>query len=675
MKNILKEFLEQNWILLYTAISVIVFELTSISVTSGAFYIQKPWILICQLLFIISILYALKTQLARFIVSIVILSIYAFVDLVFIIVYEMTGQVFDYTMLDLKNDAFGIIESLPINVIFFFVVSLTISSFVIFGGRYLRLCKRSDYGLNRNKVIKIGSIFMSIAILILSLSVQATYSDFYDELLYANTDNSYKKMGITSNFLSEMYESCTKENDKQIDVRELTNFLYDENQIKKSNFKSNYDKNYNVVTILCESFEWMSFIANEEVFPNGLKLQDPKGLGRTQLELSRELFPNIFRLIDDSTVFSNFHSKEKTDISENYSYLGVYPTGSIINYDFDDNEIPNSMANTLKVFDSDIECSFFHNGTNGFYNRQKYERTVGFDNYYAYDELLEKDGFTDCMSEGERNLDSEMITCFSDEMFPTNKRFYSYIVTITGHGQYSYRKSFEQYYDKLSKYGVYIDKTKDYTNLDNAFITYVASSLEVDKMIGNIYEELQKKNLLDKTIITLFGDHNCYYQGLSNYVKDIPEIMKTDDINYPFLYNVPCIMRVPNLKARVIDKFSCTADIVPSIYDVLGIDTFGNLLFGNSIYSHEESVLYSRAYNFFMTDKAIYTSLNKFKYFNDVDTYDLTNKTSRLVNKIKIIDQIFYNDYFAKENEDTGINAKTYADYYRYMISWLNAKR
>ena len=523
MKKIIIEFFKQNWIILFTALAILLFEHVAVAVTSGAFYIQKPWILFYQILLIISILYALKTQFSRFIVSIVVLVLYAFVDLIFIIIYEMTGQIFDYTMLELKNDAFGILESLPINVIYFFVCAILISAFIIFGGRYLRVYEKRVYKFNRNLVVKLGTIVMAGALLYLSISSQVSYRNYYDEMLYSNTDNTYKKMGITSNFISQMYEASTKKNDKEMDELELTSYLYDDNQIKLSNFKENYDKKYNVITILCESFEWMSFIADEKAFPNGLKLKDPTGQGRSQRELSQELFPNLHRFMSDSTVFANFHSKEKTDISENYSYLGVYPTASITNYDFAQNTISLSMANTLKALDKDIKCNIFHNGTNSFYNREIYERTVGFDNFYAYNELLKKDNFTDCIANGERNLDSELISCFADEIMPIDSRFYSYIITITGHGQYSYRKSLGPYYDKLSEYGISFDKTKDFTDIDNAFITYAATSLEVDKMIGCLYDELEERGLLDKTVITLFGDHNCYYQGLSNYVKKLPE--------------------------------------------------------------------------------------------------------------------------------------------------------
>ena len=63
-------------------------------------------------------------------------------------------------------------------------------------------------------------------------------------------------------------------------------------------------------------------------------------------------------------------------------------------------------------------------------------------------------------------------------------------------------------------------------------------------------------------------------------------------------------------------------------------------------------------------------------YSHYIDIYDLTSKTTRLVNKIKHIDQVFYNDYFAK-NVDVSLKnyAKTYGEYYQYKINDLNLMR
>ena len=126
--------------------------------------------------------------------------------------------------------------------------------------------------------------------------------------------------------------------------------------------------------------------------------------------------------------------------------------------------------------------------------------------------------------------------------------------------------------------------------------------------LGIMMDDLESKGLLDKTTIVIFGDHNSYYQELSGYVKDLEDY--TTDRNYTDLYKVPLMIYDKNLGHKVIGKFTCTSDIVPTITDLLGINTYSNLYYGNSVLSDEESVLYSRAYGFFVGDGVLARSMN-----------------------------------------------------------------
>lgn len=679
-------WIKKRWIYLYVIGSLILIELIGVAVTSHCFYIRRPWIFIFVLGIVFIILFYLKTYMAKFVVGASIICAFGIVDLIFIIIFEMTGQYFDFSMFELRNDAFGILESFPINFVYFFCFGILLSIYLVFGYRVVKRNPQELLPIKRRYIYLPLSLLFMIGMLVFSISNSITYSDFYEELKYSKNENSYADYGIIGNFASQIASGTTKKNDKEMNEAELTNFLYRENQIKKSNFPENKNKNYNVVTILAESLEWMSFMSDKIRYPNGLKLVDPLNKNRDDSILLRELFPNLYRFYDDSIVFNNFHSKEKTDISENYSYLGVYPTNAITNYDFYTNTLSSSMANTLKAIDPNIKTQIFHNGAAGFYNRDVYELQAGFDYFMAGEEMALKAGFSDWMGNGERNLDHEMIEVCADEMFPIDSRFYTYIISITQHGQYTYRKSLEEegYYEKLSLYGINVNPESPATDQANSFINYVASALEFDHMVGTLYDELEERGLLENTVITIFGDHNCYYSGLSNYVKDIPSNFnqqKNDDRNYVDLYRVPCMMRVPSIQHQVNDKFTCTADIVPTIYDVLGLSIYGNVFYGNSIFSSESSVLYSRAYNFFCIDNAIYSSLNKFKYIykmngKELDMYDITDRTSRLVEKIKYTDQIFYNDYYAKPismSQYKLSSLNTYGDLYTYKMKTLNS--
>ena len=162
----------------------------------------------------------------------------------------------------------------------------------------------------------------------------------------------------------------------------------------------------------------------------------------------------------------------------------------------------------------------------------------------------------------------------------------------------------------------------------------------------------------------LFGDHNAYYSSISGEVKVITD-GKYDSENYTGLYRVPFMVRIGNgndfkkggkfENRRIINKFTCTADILPTLYDLLGIKTFSNLLYGHSVFEDTESVLYSRAYDVFVTDKVYFSSLNKIRYkAQDADEayMERTEKEAvLLMQKVSHTNRIFYYDYLSGEKE------------------------
>ena len=175
--------------------------------------------------------------------------------------------------------------------------------------------------------------------------------------------------------------------------------------------------------------------------------------------------------------------------------------------------------------------------------------------------------------------------------------------------------------------------------------------MELDKAIGVVVDELEKRGLTDNTMIVLFGDHNAYYQSLSNYVKDIYPIADNEK-SISELYRVPFMIKIGKGEetTHFIDKFTCTADIYPTILSLLGIKYYKNLTYGNSVFSKEESILYSRAYNVFLTDKIYFTTLKNIKWQDESvnSTYlaDIEQRALILLKKISQCNRIFASDYF-----------------------------
>lgn len=715
----MKKFLKDNLLIwAYLGIAILI-ELFGVLVTSGKFYIRSPWLFFLLQAIIVAILFCITNNKARHIVSSLFLIVFFVVNLVFIVIFEMTsGTIFDYGMLNLRNDGMAILESVPINFLFFSVCMLMIAIFVVFGARYARHNKEKVTFKFSKIIMPIIMVFVLSGNCVLLYFNNRNFQEDVQAKLYRSSENSYCEMGITANFINELVKGKFFSKVKLGDEDELENYIYDANSIVNSNFSSNSEQEYNLVTMLVESFEWTSFMQDFDLFVNGNNIDYAKYTNEktgqpynNANEILEELYPNIYSFYKNSIALTNFYSREKTDISENLCIMGSYPTNAYINYDFPNNEMATSMPSVLKTLDEDIACQAFHNGSYTYYNRNKELISAGFDSYTASDQMYDK-GMTNWAGKGERNLDYEMIKYCADEMFPTSKRFYTHITTITMHGQYTYRKNLDQlgYYDDMAKFGIKTmsgNSTKAFDH--NNFYYYCACVMEFDRALGEVNRQLEERGLKDNTIVLIFGDHNTYYSSLSEYVKGIDS---TKNANYTNLYRVPCMIQYPNMSGLIeylntksnvdecssleeadstnkryvviddgqnlsvrVKKFACTADIMPTLMDLLGINYWGNLYFGHSVFDDTVSVLYSRAYDVFITDNMYFVSLNNIKYirkdqpttnndvalkYADISNYDSEDELNRveqegklLLKKLDSCNRIFYNDYFGRTNKNT----------------------
>jgi hypothetical protein len=132
MKKI-TDFIKNNYIpFLFAAIAVVI-ERTAVFVTSGKLFIRSPWMYFTVLGLLVAVQFFITSNRARHILSCVLLSMVFVLDLVFIVIFEMTGTIFDFSMLNLRGDAMAILESVPINFTYTFICGALIGAFIVFG--------------------------------------------------------------------------------------------------------------------------------------------------------------------------------------------------------------------------------------------------------------------------------------------------------------------------------------------------------------------------------------------------------------------------------------------------------------------------------------------------------------------------------------------------------------
>ncbi|MCI8459073.1 MAG: sulfatase-like hydrolase/transferase [Clostridia bacterium] len=718
MKEKLITFLKANYIVwAYLGVSLLI-ELTGVCVTSGIFLIRNPLMFFSLLAIFSCVLFVIKSQRARYWCAFTVLTAHFAIDLVFIIVFEMTGSTFDYSMLKLRGDAMAIVESVPINFVFFAVSGIALSLYLILARYYLKKAPAPRRILPRGATAGIMAA-------VLALHAGTVYGQNYkynpadlSYKLYSSGTATYFDNGIVGNFVGELYKGAFFSKVTLGDTQELDNFIY--GSVSEPSPYFGTAKDYNVVTVLAESFEWFSFMRDlteaglTNAYPNGHgkylpAMADAKTAAEEQDAFLRTLYPNLYTLYDTSVVGLNNHAREKTDISENQSIIGNYPTNCYVNYDYADNTIPYSVPNILRTLYG-VSSYSFHNGEYNFYNRTvHHQNALGFVKFTASEDMAEEhpDVFFDYKADRqEHNLDDQMMRACAAEMFPADRRFNTMITSISMHGKYAYRSNLKQNYKTLFERGVadaffapedletVAELEQTYGNvwtddlpqkaeetlkntLDKAdiFFHYAAAALEFDKSIGTMLSYLQNtvseqagKPLMDNTLIVLYGDHNVYYQSLGEQVKNI-YMNDHEGRNFTDLYRVPLMVRIGNTGITDrIRKFTTTTDVVPTILDLLGIRYYDAINYGTSIFhADRESIIYSRAYNVFITDKLYFSSLSNIKYkspdLTDADMESTKTRALTLLDKTSHVNRIFYYDYLSGEKAE---------EYYAKLIE-LNA--
>lgn len=692
------EWIKNNRLSVIYFFFAIAIEMILVFTVEGNPFMTRPFVALGMLVMTTALVLYIPNLCVRVYTYTGLLALQMILDLIFCVVFDMTDQYFDLGMLKLRNDAFGIIETLPVNFFAFFGGLFFIIIYLVYGLRYVH-GKRGGKRTKRTKWFYALAAVGGFAVTGVSLVCYFPRNsvDQYDEMINGRAESAYSAYGMIGNLTGEVYGAIFKDRTKLADS-DIEKFIYEKTSTPTVQFGKLAGKN--VVTVLAESLEWYAFLTDEEAVDDY-----PFSLPFSTKDM-QALYPNLRQLYEESVVMTNFHSREKTDIAETISILGSYPTGAYINYEYSDNTLPHTVPNLLQTLRTEsMSSKSFHNGFKTFYNRHKAHPILGFEGMTDMDDMEDiaeewKDSgkekgicFTDTMLEGTRNLDSEMFYTARDLIAPLDvskntgkedpgvayldyakgETFYSYITTITMHGMYIPRKNLLQEQEMLENYLRMIYTSGDYeiqredldepycymSDEDEILFYYMLTALDTDKAIGQLKSDLAKKGLLEDTVIAVFGDHNAYYHELSNYVKDIEDY--ETDRKFTDLYNVPLMIYSKGWsdqmtdEERVINKFTCTADIVPTLLDLLGIEYYTNLYYGNSVFSDKQSVLYTRAYDNFISDGIVARSVNKVLYrdksVTDAQFNAYKAEATMLVDKIKYCDYIFKQDYFGSEEK------------------------
>lgn len=673
----MKTFLKENIVVWVWIVLAVFTELFSICFADCKPYLSEPLYILLCFFPLVFMLILIPNKIAKTIVICVVWFFQIAMCLGFIYLFEMNGTTFDFSMIHQRNDGFAMIEDLSLNVIQTAVLLTLYGMFLFFAIIYCVCLKRNRTAKcsKMNKPLKIVTAVLMCVITSFLVVVPVcdgikNRNQSYTKILYNDGYSKYQSLGITANAIYELFNGTIVDNINTSNLGTLDEYLFgtketEKDMLLKTSKFNGISAGNNLIMIMVESFDW---------YP----------LTWYDAETTKKIYPNITKFMGDSLVFTNYYSREKTDTSENNAMLGSNPTGKYMNYDFESNEYPYALPNMLeREYGDELVSIAYHQNTGSYYNRKKTYNSLGFDKFYAIEDM-ESYGLVNTWTDSEWDnggftRDSLTMDCMKETMFPLDKQFFTYWLTFSMHGYYEERENLSNfiYVDEFGDsyengYYGYFDGNNVFPESDqikaNYLRTYAAAVKDFDVALGIMMDYLTENNLLDTTTIVVYSDHNTYYNNLAYYAKDVP--LSTYQSS---LYRIPCMIYDKELcskyvmeygfdcyeniigndnsylgKCATISKFTTAIDLIPTILDLFGIKGWKNLYLGTSMFVEDvESIVYSRSYGVFVTDKIVCYSIKKPLYMaEDFDKEDFIARAEKHLSKQEYLDKIFYSNYF-----------------------------
>ena len=369
----------------------------------------------------------------------------------------------------------------------------------------------------------------------------------------------------------------------------------------------------------------------------------------------KEVTPNLNELIEKSMYFDKFYPQITTGTSSDTEFTfetGLLPsTNGITFVSYFDREY-ESLANILK--NKGYYTFVMHANNGDYWNRNTMYKTFGYDKFYSSDSYVITEDEIIGLGLSDKEFYKQSVILLNS-IKNMDKPFYGKIITLTNHSPYN----------EIDKYGEFDLGSMSYldgTEMGN----YLKSAHYADEALGELMYLLDNNEILDDTVIVLYGDHESRiakseFNNLYNYDPVTETFLSEEDENYINLENY----RYELLKNTPLIIYSKDNEHVGKYSNVMGMydlmPTLSNMFnfnykyaVGNDIFSDNEKIVIFPNGNF-LTSKVYYNSL-KGDYVSISDEPIDENYIERLKKysekRLNISNNIIFYDLIRKEKDN-----------------------
>lgn len=362
--------------------------------------------------------------------------------------------------------------------------------------------------------------------------------------------------------------------------------------------------------------------------------------------INPEYYPNFYKLVSEGWYWENNYSPRNSCATMNNEFSGMTSLYSIYNTCTASRYKTNSYYESMfNIFNNSNYVTFSaHNYTDAYYPRKTIHPNMGSGEYFSVEKLgidysneyINWSNDDDFMAEILNIIDSK-----TEE----NKRFMTWLTTVSSHQPYSV--------DSIQG-NRYYDLTED-TDYPEDIRRYMSKLKILDDGLGILLEGLEDRNILDDTVIVLYGDHYPY--GISTDNLNI--VLDYDTKEYYNAERVPFVIYNSELESKVYSEYTSYINILPTLANLFNLEYDPRLYLGTDLLSsdYESRVVFADG------------SWKNENYYYDATKNKVTNFTDKelSLDELKLIN----------DDINTKINVSNNAiknNYFDYLEEKLNPK-
>ena len=427
-----------------------------------------------------------------------------------------------------------------------------------------------------------------------------------DEYKIENANNKYAKENTTRVFDDTNWNNLI-DNESNETLNNLNKYFIN-NKITDTNNYTGMFKDKNLIVIMLESVN--------------------------DIIINKEDYPNFYKMYSEGWHWKNNYSPRNSCSTGNNEMSGMTSLFSIYNTCTANNYRKNTYFEAIfNLFNNKNYYTFSaHDYTEHYYYRNEIHTNMGSSAYYGADKLgIEYSNVYKNWASDEDFMNKVLELIDNVD----NDRFMTWLTTVSSHQPYYYSSIEGDKYLSL-----YEDR-----DIRTDLKRYKSKLKILDNALGILLDGLEKKGILDDTVIVMYGDHYPY--GLStdtiNTVLDYDTNVDYENERVPFvIYNT-------DIDSKEFDSYTSYINILPTIANLFDLDYDPRLYMGNDLLSKDYESIVIFADGSWKNEYAYYNaSRSSIEYYTD-KTYtieELQNINNKIDLKIKMSSLAIKNNYF-----------------------------